>query len=675
MKLVEGNTLSEILVARSSDQSDFQKLLGIFEQVAQTMAYAHSQNVIHRDLKPQNIMVGKFGEVQVMDWGMAKRLDAINTIDSAKTVQLDSLTHTTAQTETITNSTASSVPERELTRFGDVVGTPAYMAPEQARGETNLSPAADVFGLGAILFEILTGSKLYDQAPAREILSKAVTADLNSAFELLEQSQADAKLILLCQNCLDKNPSNRLQDGSQVAQRMSDFQIGLQKQIQEVEIEKAAAKVKSVELKRRQRVKSTLFSVLALTVLAGFAATGWQWNKTAKALKESDRQRAIADTQSDLAFKTISNVVYDYQEAFDILQQEEFSSMDLADTGRIRKKMLNKLLDGMQQISEQLKEHKDFNRNVMVTHLDLADFYLSMGDEDFNDAKDLARAEFQTAVDIGKAFVESTPENQYGQRLYAQSLEGLARVAFYDKDFSEAGQRIDQAIEIEQIAWVKNRKSPSIPNDLIRMNYLGGTIQLKNYKLKESANYFQETIDIYETSKTEYGIKFESEDYFQNSLIPETKNRHQIVTSMPGVRENPASAFEHDSELASRILYDCARWHLHDGELEAGVELLQMVQEIDGLRADKFYNIACGYANCVKAVLDGHKFEELDEAPLKSANEYLKKCVAALETARAGNFFEDPSAVGLLGRDTDLDAIRGTKEFETFFDTLRGINN
>src|SRR5262249_49638115 len=114
MKLIRGRTLDTLLKERASPLDDLPRFVTIFGQVCQTVAYAHSQGVIHPDLKPHNIMVGAFGEVQVMDWGLAKVLASDNVADADTVPGEDDVSHTQA---------------------GQALGTPAYMPPEQARGE------------------------------------------------------------------------------------------------------------------------------------------------------------------------------------------------------------------------------------------------------------------------------------------------------------------------------------------------------------------------------------------------------------------------------------------------------------------------------------------------------------------------------------------------------------
>jgi eukaryotic-like serine/threonine-protein kinase len=136
MKLIKGKTLAEIL---TKDKASHTNYLPVLEQVAQTVAYAHNKRVIHRDLKPGNIMVGDFGEVQVMDWGLAKFIH-----DTPKLNQVP--------TETPADQTTSPVElDRNLgseTQAGTMLGTLAYMPPEQAKGEINrIDARADVFCL------------------------------------------------------------------------------------------------------------------------------------------------------------------------------------------------------------------------------------------------------------------------------------------------------------------------------------------------------------------------------------------------------------------------------------------------------------------------------------------------------------------------------------------------
>jgi len=166
MKLVKGSTLREILKLLSQgDAAAIAKyplaaLLTIFQKVSDAVAFAHARGVIHRDLKPANIMVGDYGEVLVMDWGLAKVIagrDGPASQPSAAAVG-------TARDD-----------QREIfaTLDGAVMGTPQYMSPEQARGEVaTLDERSDIFSLGAILYELVTLSPPFPGKTTREILSQ-----------------------------------------------------------------------------------------------------------------------------------------------------------------------------------------------------------------------------------------------------------------------------------------------------------------------------------------------------------------------------------------------------------------------------------------------------------------------------------------------------------------------
>src|SRR5689334_23126761 len=210
MKLVKGRTLAALLLERKSPADDRGRLLSVFESVCQTMAYAHSKGVLHRDLKPANIMVGAFGEVQVVDWGLAKVMQRGGVADEKRAKQT---VHTII--ETVRSGPGTSGSDSMV---GSVMGTPQYMAPEQAQGEVEkLDERADVFSLGAILCEILTGSPPYADVEGESTVTKAAKAQLDPARARIEACEADAALKQICLDCLTPAKAARPANADEVA--------------------------------------------------------------------------------------------------------------------------------------------------------------------------------------------------------------------------------------------------------------------------------------------------------------------------------------------------------------------------------------------------------------------------------------------------------------------------
>ena len=255
MKLIHGETLAELL---ERDKPELSVLVQIFEQIAQTVAYAHSKRVVHRDLKPHNVMVGAFTEVQVMDWGLAKVLG-----DTGLSVA-DLLEVPTSDSSLDTDRGDSS------TQAGSVLGTPAYMPPEQATGQVDqVDTRADVFALGAILCELLTGQPPYIGS-STQIVASAIGAHLSPAIQRLEACSADRELIQIAIHCLQADPEQRPKDASIVAQSIADYQTGIEERLRQVEVDTATSQAKADELwKRRTLQVSLAVLVLCLLVVAG----------------------------------------------------------------------------------------------------------------------------------------------------------------------------------------------------------------------------------------------------------------------------------------------------------------------------------------------------------------------------------------------------------------------
>lgn len=318
MKLVKGQTLAAILEARKQLGDDRAKLLGIFEQVCQTMAYAHSRGVIHRDLKPANIMVGAFGEVQVMDWGLAKVLAAGGVADEKKSHESRAAVSVIRTVRTVGSETPCSVGSDTV--MGAVLGTPGYMSPEQARGDVDLiDERADVFGLGAILCQILTGSPPFT-GKGPEAMRKTQTSSLDDVHQRLEECGEDAALIAIAKHCLAAEPWDRPRNAGLLATELSQYFESVADRLHQAELDRLEAATRAAEQQKRRRVLLALAASVLVT--CGVAGGSWLW--TQQQLAEADRVKAQRD--ADLAQARTDKAIHEAELAeFRAIAAEELS--------------------------------------------------------------------------------------------------------------------------------------------------------------------------------------------------------------------------------------------------------------------------------------------------------------------------------------------------------------
>jgi serine/threonine-protein kinase len=289
MKLVNGRTLAALLAERRDKDADRRRHLGVFEAVCQTLAYAHSRGVIHRDLKPANVMVGAFGEVQVVDWGLAKVLHHGGVADE----QRAQASHA-ARIATVRSGPKKSTTESAA---GAVMGTPAYMSPEQARGDVEqLDERSDVFGLGAILCEILTGAPPY---PGRYelALTHAGRGEMSDLLARLDACGADADLVLLCRDCLRPVPADRPRNAQVLGERLHAYLMSVEERARRAQVESARTQVR-LEAERKAR-KLTL--ALTLSVLAGVGGYAWMARQRDAARRDNEQRVLAALSEAAIA--------------------------------------------------------------------------------------------------------------------------------------------------------------------------------------------------------------------------------------------------------------------------------------------------------------------------------------------------------------------------------------
>jgi len=266
MKLIESTPFS----------GDPQGSVATLSKVARAVHHAHQRGILHRDLKPSNILIDQNGEPHVADFGLAKQMAS---------------------------------PGREsgegATKSGAIVGTPAYMAPEQARAEKSLTTAVDVYSLGAILYEWLTGQPPFRGGDPLSTLLKVIDEEPVKPRSLNASIPRDLETI--CLKCLEKNPARRYGSAQELADDLERWLHGEPIHARSVSWSERASK-----WVRRRPALAALLLVLLLGVPAAIAAVTWQWREAV--LQEAKARSELARAETALYVNRIGRAYADWRD-------------------------------------------------------------------------------------------------------------------------------------------------------------------------------------------------------------------------------------------------------------------------------------------------------------------------------------------------------------------------
>jgi serine/threonine-protein kinase len=319
----------------------FRKLLGRFLDVCEAIAYAHSRGILHRDLKPGNIMLGKYGETLVVDWGLAKPLGTQDGqhVDEAP-LQPSSQSGTT---ETVA---------------GSVIGTPQFMSPEQAAGRLDLlGPASDVYSLGATLYVLLTGKPAFSDSDVGTVLQKVQRGD----FPPPRQVQRDVPRALeaICMKALALQASDRYATPRALADEiehwLADEPVGAFRE---------PVMARTARWARRHRTAVTaalaalLVAVLGLVTATVLLTAANERERGAKELAEANKLEA--DKQRDEAKKQRDKARERFQLARDAVdkfhtQVSESPEMKAEGVEQLRTKLLESAVEFYEKLSKEVE--------------------------------------------------------------------------------------------------------------------------------------------------------------------------------------------------------------------------------------------------------------------------------------------------------------------------------
>jgi serine/threonine-protein kinase len=423
MRFVRGRTMGEAIAAYQASRLrgaaaplDLQALLNALVAVANAVAFAHAKGVIHRDLKPDNVILGDFGEVILLDWGLAKVQGAGSTVDEV-------------------DASTGEPLEAGGTVEGQVLGTPAYMSPEQAAGRLDaVGPASDVYGLGAILHEVLTGRPPIDGTDTTEVLRRGSCEPRPRARTL--RPDTPAPLDAIAAKALALQPSDRYASARAFADDLRRFLAD-----EPISAWREPFTRRAARWAKRHRTLVTSASVLVVVALAGLSIGAVLLGRKNR---EIEAERARAEENFRLAKGAVDRYL-----------------TQVADSSELKAKGLEGLRTNLFASARDFYGQFVARRQGDASALgDLASAHLNLGNISRNtgDAKQ-AEASLREARSLFETRFHGEPDKTDARTDLIAASGNLALV------LSESGRPDEAAVEFAKAAALIDEAPPAAMND------------------------------------------------------------------------------------------------------------------------------------------------------------------------------------------------------------------